>query len=170
MNCEKCKNKKATVFYGDDGGGRHALCAACAESIGRLSESLQMQPAAKGFSPSSALFGSDAEGGGFTLFAGANDTEGRCCPVCATALSQVIGGGREGCPECYAAFEDALFAPAALELAGAACRMPQKKRKALDKERSIASLKQRIKLAIAKEDYELAATIRDEIKKLEAHT
>jgi protein arginine kinase activator len=170
MNCEKCKNKKATVFYGDDGGGRHALCATCAESIGRLSESLQGPQPTKSFSPASALFRADSSEDSLSLHVGVKDGDGRLCPACATALSHVSSAGKVGCPECYTAFLDALFPPDSLENASSLCRMPRKKRNAIEKKRSIASLKQRIKLAVAAEDYELAATIRDEIKKLEART
>ena len=38
MNCEKCKNKKATVFFADDGGSRHALCASCGAIQGKLGQ------------------------------------------------------------------------------------------------------------------------------------
>ena len=37
MNCESCKNKHATVFYADEGGGRHALCQSCARTLGKIS-------------------------------------------------------------------------------------------------------------------------------------
>ena len=167
MNCEKCKNKKATVFYGDDSGGRHALCATCAESIGRLSESLQGPQPTKSFSPASTLFQACSSEDSLSLYVGVNDADGRLCPTCATALSRVSSVGRVGCPECYTAFLDALFPPDSLENASTLCRMPRKKRNAIEKKRSIASLKQRIKLAVAAEDYEQAAKLRDEIRSLE---
>ena len=35
MNCEKCKQRKATLFFADEGGRRHALCAACGALLGK---------------------------------------------------------------------------------------------------------------------------------------
>ena len=37
MNCESCKNKQASVFFADESGGRHALCGACAQALGKIS-------------------------------------------------------------------------------------------------------------------------------------
>ena len=46
--------------------------------------------------------------------------------------------------------------------------MPSSHRTSIDRIRSINDLKARIKIAIETENYELAATLRDEIRKLES--
>lgn len=48
--------------------------------------------------------------------------------------------------------------------------MPKRKRSSIERRRSIATLKQRMRSAVESEDFELAATLRDEIKKLETDT
>ena len=42
MNCEKCKQRKATLFFSDEGGRRHALCAACGALLGKCIKSAQI--------------------------------------------------------------------------------------------------------------------------------
>ncbi len=45
--------------------------------------------------------------------------------------------------------------------------MPSSRRAAIDRIRTMAELRAQIKLAVETEDYELAATLRDKIRKLE---
>ncbi len=175
MNCEKCKNKKATVFYADDGGGQHALCPACAEELGKIShyskanspETLQPLP----FIPSSSLFSlSEQSRNMLPIYAAEADGGERKCHFCSTSISLVRRTGRVGCPECYSLFDELLF-PSILTVDSAiGARMPARRRTAIERRRNIAALKLKIKLAVEAENYELAATLRDEIKKLEIHT
>ena len=105
MNCEKCKNKKATVFYADDGGGQHALCTSCAESLGKLAS--YSEAAASDFSksgqfvPESSLLAlCSGQATAFPLYASRADGAERKCPFCSTSLSMAERTGRVGCPEC----------------------------------------------------------------------
>lgn len=173
MNCEKCKNKKATVFYADDSGGQHALCAACAQSLGKLAHhpaSAQDDAASAAFSVTSSLFSLRADSNesfSMPFVSGNAETRDAKCPFCSSTLSAIQRSGRAGCPDCYSVFGEALFCSTLDTENALGARMPQRKRNLLERRRNIASLKQRMKIAVESEDFELAATLRDEIKKLE---
>lgn len=177
MNCEKCKNKKATVFYADDGGGQHALCAPCAQSLGKLtrhSSSNRDDAVSPAFSVTSSLFSlCNQSNNGFPLLctlADANAHGDSKCPFCSSTLASIQRSGHAGCPDCYTVFGEALF-PRVLDSESAlGARMPKRKRSSIERRRSIATLKQRMRSAVESEDFELAATLRDEIKKLETDT
>lgn len=169
MNCESCKNKQATVFYADEGGGRHALCQACAQSLGKISPYSPSDEETEGklFTPSPTL-SSLVEPKPMGLYSVYSpDASRNTCPYCSTSLESARERGRVGCPECYTVFADALF-PASLSPEKApGARMPSSYRALIDRTRSIAELKAKIKIAVEAENYELAATLRDKIRKLE---
>ena len=169
MNCENCKNKHATVFYADEGGGRHALCAACAQSLKKISP---YSPASEGseigvFIPSPTLF-SLKDHTPTIIYCAKEEDRGRAiCPYCATTLESICEKGRAGCPECYTVFSDSLFPSSRQPESAQGARMPSSRRALIDRLRSIAELKAQIKIAVESENYELAATLRDKIRKLE---
>lgn len=169
MNCESCKNKQASVFYADESGGRHALCQSCAHALGKISQYSPAEDEAQEriYIPSPSL-SSLSKATPLRLYCHKKDTSGvAVCPYCATALESIVEKDRVGCPECYTTFAEALF-PSALtvEIAEGA-RMPSSRRAMIDRIRSISELKAQIKLAVESENYELAATLRDKIRRLE---
>ncbi len=171
MNCENCKNKQATVFYADDSGGRHALCASCAQIMGKISQyppEDQKGDVGKLFVPEPTLSSLTEPEINGRIYLRINEEGGRAvCTYCATTLQAVAEKGRVGCPECYTVFSDLLF-PSSLspESAGGA-RMPSARRAAIDRLRSVSELKAQLRLAVESENFELAATLRDKIRKLE---
>lgn len=172
MNCEKCKNKKASVFYADDSGGQHALCATCAHVLGKIARrpaSSDEDAVAPLFCPTSSLFSlkrTDYES--FSVFhSSQNENNEGKCPFCSTSLITIRRSGRVGCPDCYSVFGEMLF-PSILTAENAiGARMPRRRRISIEQRRNIASLKKRLRAAVEVEDFELAATLRDEIKKLD---
>ena len=172
MNCENCKNKKATVFYADDAGGRHSLCTACGTALGKISAYDPIDApthTTTSFLPSPTLFAFTKEDISLHIFCSAEEDQMRsACKVCSTSLEEIVRSGRFGCTECYASFSDSLF-PSSLTLDNAkGMRMPSSRRDRLDRARLISDMRLKIKVAVEKENYELAATLRDEIRKLEA--
>lgn len=171
MNCEKCKNKKATVFYADESGGRHSLCAACAASLGKISEydHSSHKKTLTPLIPSPTLNSLQPPEPPLPLYCPSNDSDIQSsCPYCATALDIIVSTGKAGCPECYTVFADNLL-PASLNAETAhGARMPSSHRATIDRARSINDLKSRIRIAVETENYELAATLRDEIRRLES--
>lgn len=172
MNCEKCKNKKATVFYADETGGRHSLCSLCAVTLGKVS---QYDPAddpntrATPLIPEPTLTSLCKEDSPLPIYCSANESDlSSTCPYCSTSLESVVTRGRAGCPECYTAFCDLLFPTSLTPESAHGARMPSSRRALIDRVRSINELKSRIKIAVETENYELAASLRDEIRKLES--
>lgn len=169
MNCENCKNKHATVFYADEGGGRHALCQLCAQTLGKISaySPASDSPPQKIFIPQPTLTSLEKKTPTALYSAEFADSPKRICPFCATSLDYVKEGGQAGCPECYAVFGDALFPSSLSPDRAPGARMPSSYRASIDRTRSISELKSKIKIAVEAENYELAATLRDKIRKLE---
>ncbi len=170
MNCEKCKNKKATVFFADEGGGRHALCASCGAIQGKLGQITQGEKIGgeiSVFLPEPTLL--SLSNSPLTLepsFA-INDSS-LVCPVCKTTAGDLAKGGLLGCASCYTVFSDALPTLSDDQTNEALGRMPRYHRSRRDRQIAITQFKSQIKQAVEEENYELAATLRDKIRKLEA--
>ena len=171
MNCEKCKNKKATVFYADESGGRHSLCASCAASLGKISEYNASEPQEHSsvFTPQPTLTSLQPLHTSLPIYCSADEQLlMTSCPHCSTSLETAMSRGRLGCPDCYSIFADALLPSSLSAECARGARMPSSRRSAIDRIRSINDLKSRLKIAVESENYELAATLRDEIRRLEA--
>lgn len=173
MNCEKCKNKKATLFYADEGGGRHALCAACGATKNKLTTLVTTEPESEEKTQSylpaptlTALLPTVER----TIADPPKDPTAKC-PVCATTAGHIAESGRMGCPRCYTVFAD-LF-PAPVSEGGTAttsARMPSGLRKRMEKEAAITRLREELRAAVEGESFELAAVLRDKIKNLTTAT
>lgn len=169
MNCEKCKNKKATLFYADEDGNRHALCATCGTLQGKISTLRSAEEKAESkelFIPEitlTALLRDD------TTIEPFQDTDESLliCGGCKTSVKDVRAGGRVGCPQCYLAFGELLFSDFTPDVTTPSVRMPLRRRKAIERQKSVADLRRQISSAVAEENYELAAALRDKVKRLE---
>ncbi len=171
MNCEKCKNKKATVFYADDVGGRHSLCSVCAATLGKVSGYDPTLSDTKGspFIPEPTLLSLTRNDRSHQLYCSADtNEEAAVCPSCSTSLVSLISGGYAGCPECYTVFCDLIFPTALTPENAKGARMPSSRRESIERLRSISELRSKIRLAIESENYELAASLRDEVRRLES--
>lgn len=86
------------------------------------------------------------------------------CPVCHFKLEDFRSSGRLGCADCYSVFADEIKAEATAageaeapsDMGAAAESAPVRRSK----------LEQQLQAAIAREDYETAARLRDELKNL----
>lgn len=91
----------------------------------------------------------------------------RKCPTCGMTESELRRTGRVGCPDCYATFADILN-PYVQKIHGAtrhigtAPAAPEQ-----PKADPVADLKAQLKAAVESEDYERAASLRDEIRRME---
>jgi len=172
MLCERCKKNEATYYYHENVNGAekaYHLCRECKEdmekkgelgdidlSMGSMFDSFFANPMQSG------LFGS--------LFAPVRTQiqsgEKKCS--CGMTLRELSANGMVGCPECYETF--------ARELAGTVRsihgrnahngRVPAKFREKLSVKQKIEALEQERLEAVKNENYERAAEIRDELKKL----
>lgn len=171
MLCETCKKKEATVFYEETINGAkrsYSLCADCAAALEKQGElSFGHSP----FSlPSFGSFHDTLFGGLFGLSEG-QPQQKKACPQCGTTMSDLRSNGKVGCPECYATFRLELndtirSIHGNVEHVG---RTPSRFRQNRGKADRLASLKQQLKDSIAEEDFERAATLRDEIRSLEGN-
>ncbi len=158
-HCDRCHEKQATVRYRESIGGATrtlALCRDCAEEMGILSAQEDL------FAPFSM----------FSFAPHAAKEEADACPVCHRSLDEIRKTGRFGCSACYDRFADRLdLAPfigkgyKGVATAASAGETAPKKESG---EESLDSLKRQLKSALAVEDYESAAKLRDRIREKEA--
>ena len=172
MLCERCKKNEATYYYHENVNGvekTYHLCRDCKEEMEKKGElgdvDLNMNSLFDSFFADpfkGTLFGS--------LFAPARNqiqsVEKKCS--CGMTLRELSSGGMVGCPACYETF--------ARELAGTVQgihgrnthngRGPAKFREKLGVKQKIEALEKERLEAVKSENYERAAEIRDELKKL----
>ncbi len=172
MNCEKCKNKKATLFYADDQGQRHALCPTCGERHSKLLD-LNSRPAEKSeekreiYLPEPMLSSYWEDFSAFSVLYRRSGNIQMTCKGCGLTSDQLKEDGAPGCPECYEAFAAMLFPTPSPNIPTMNARMPSARRARLDKQKTLTELRVQLRRAVDGENYELAATLRDRIRGLE---
>lgn len=143
MLCERCKANPATVHLTNISGGavrEYHLCESCAKN----------EEFAAGINAFDifSLFGEKKA-----------DEKETACPVCGTTLSEFEKNAVAGCPKCYDVFLP-VIEPMVLKIHGSSEHIKKSGKPDID------SLRQKLKDAVEKEEYEKAACLRDEIKKL----
>ena len=91
------------------------------------------------------------------------------CPACGLAFGDFLEVGRLGCSACYQAFSEQL-GPFLNKIHGAVShtgKRPQQETKSLDLRHTLSRLQTDLDKAIADEQYELAADLRDQIRDFE---
>lgn len=192
MKCNKC-GKEATTHLRQNINGQVTefwLCAECAEEMGVGG----MFSGFGGFGSFGSL-GFGGFGGMESLlgsFFGSHAPaksipEQTRCSVCGSTFRDISERGKAGCANCYDVFSSQLqhtierihgrcvhngklpgkSTPASMPKNTAAAAKPEVQNKAPEKE-SIESLRAKLREAVAKEEYEKAAQLRDEIRRLEA--
>ncbi|MFN2432264.1 MAG: UvrB/UvrC motif-containing protein [Gemmatimonadota bacterium] len=165
MQCEECKKTKAVIHFtqivNDETETKH-LCQKCAAKKG-----LQASP------PASLPLTDFLSGIGGQVFAAAVEGGAGACPHCGSTFQDFRRSGKLGCAQCYVAFEREMRMllrkihgshhhvgisgePRAIAAAGGS------------PEARLRELRGRLKDAIDREAYELAAKFRDQIVVLEA--
>lgn len=177
MLCEACKKNEATFYYQENVNGvkkTYRLCRSCADAMTASGEIGQFD-AEKYFASSplgTSLFGESLASLLFGTGEGKPGTalSEKACSGCGMTLREFARDGMAGCPQCYTDFEDELAATIR-RVQGKSShtgRVPAKRKEMQDLRQKIADLESEQKKAIAAEDYERAAQIRDELKKLRA--
>ena len=168
MNCEKCKQRKATLFFSDEGGRRHALCAACGTLLGKAVTPSAVSQSDTGarFVPATTL--TSLSGSGCVLITRSARTDSATvCRGCGISADEISSSGEPGCPECYTTFGGTLLPAFPTAASAYSSRMPSRRRARLDREKNLSELRVKLRRAVDSEDFELAATIRDSIRALE---
>ncbi|MDR2006853.1 MAG: UvrB/UvrC motif-containing protein [Acidaminococcales bacterium] len=165
MLCEKCKNKPATVYITKLINGQkteHMLCIDCARKEHALPEGLETGPVSvdsllKGF------FGASQ------VSVPGPQAESAVCPVCGMTMPKLAECGRFGCNECYKVFDDAALRTIK-HIHGRKRhigKIPARVGGAFSMRRKIVDLRTKLETHVSREEYEEAAKLRDEIKRLE---
>lgn len=160
MLCQNCKRNDAGVHLKRIVGGESAeihLCSACAAALG-------VRDAVSGFSPFGDMLGSLTGAGNLRS---ANRV--LRCETCGFSFDDIARTGLPGCPDCYRTFTVKLR-PTIGKIHGRAVfrgKIPEKLDSPKAAGSEIAALRAQLERAVAAEDYETAALLRDRIRLLQ---
>lgn len=159
MVCDVCKTNTATVYLTQivDGNMKKInLCEACSKDKGVSDPT--------GFALADLLLGL----GETQQVEQAASTEH--CPVCSFTQADFKKTGRLGCSECYKTFAEGLGSLIKAMHKGTKHRgkIPARLFRNMMLSDRLNELRRNLEEAVSKEDYESAATIRDEIRNLES--
>lgn len=161
MNCERCGQRPARVKYieVEEGEKRSRwLCEVCAAE-----EGARVTPPPDNPAPEELSLFMGAED---NLDAAASPQPPRTCPHCGTAFAALEDDGLLGCTRCYEVFREGLrpvlhrFHRAAVHVGKA----PRARGPVAQRRVRLNELRRRLDAAVAAEDYEQAARLRDEIE------
>ncbi|OOM74420.1 UvrB/UvrC motif-containing protein [Clostridium sp. BL-8] len=171
MLCEKCKKNEAKInLITVMNGQKHEiwLCENCAKDIANIPF----------FSPIMQNINFPFQGVLSELLTNADSNKTNIdsskvkeivCPSCGLTYDEFKKTGRLGCSECYEEFKVVLEPRIKSLQAGVkhVGKVPKIKGKELVQKRKLKDLKEEMQKLIVDEEYERAAIVRDEIKKLE---
>ena len=161
MLCDICKKNVATVHLTQMVEGKTKkvdLCEACSKEKGVDDPT--------GFSLADLLLGLGAAQEIEQASAGGEIK----CPHCGFTQADFKKAGRLGCSECYKVFAEGLESLLKTMHKGTKHlgKVPQVFRQSQDLADKLKSLQKKLEKAITNEDFETAATLRDEVKALKA--
>jgi len=158
MNCDVCKQNQATVFLTQIVEGKMQkvnLCESCSKEKGVTDPT--------GFALADLLLGLGAaqeiERGGSV----------QKCPVCGFSQADFKKTGRLGCSNCYETFAEGLQSLLKGMHKGTVHlgKKPSRLARSLEREAQLKQLQRDLRKAVAEENYESAAQLRDQIRHLE---
>jgi protein arginine kinase activator len=182
MKCDRCENEATVHEVMIKGGKRQEkhLCEACAKSAGTV------QAPAAAHAPITELLTeyitTQAAGAGAPATGAPAATNAVECSECGMSYAQFRHSGLLGCARCYSTFEGQLSPLLARAHEGGTHHTGKSPRRGVEPgasaaneaaavaaglERRAAVLRQQLAEAVAGEQYERAAAIRDELAKLE---
>ena len=166
MLCDKCKKNPATVHMQQFIMGKKAelhLCQECTFNFSVPDVPIALENMFKGFleQMQSKILPMNQQT--------ASAAPTNACTNCGMTGEELKAGGKLGCRECYSSFSDEVVA--ILKNVQSSTRHTGKFPKRLGKEmlyiRQVGDLRANLSKAIAEENFELAAKLRDEIRALE---
>ena len=170
MLCEKCKIKKAVVFYTELDRTHHSLCNVCATEIkANVRDYIGIADAdGKKYSPTSYLY--ELCCGENSMYYCKDDLDNSLlCGECKISISDILVRGYLNCPMCYDSFKecDQTNCYGDFEYQTASAQMPRRYSQKLLREQKIHTLRTNLRVAVESENFELAAQLRDEIKRMD---
>lgn len=159
MLCSVCKEAEATVHLTQIVGDKMQkvdLCEACSKQKGVNDPT--------GFSLADLLLGLGAA----QEVEQASGTSDLKCPNCGFTQADFKKSGRLGCPECYNVFSEGLegLLKTMHKATKHVGKVPQALKAVRDFKEKMKSLQKKLDKAVAEENFEQAAQLRDELKQL----
>lgn len=158
MNCDVCKKNQATVFLTQIVEGNMQkvnLCESCSKEKGVTDPT--------GFALADLLLGLGA--------AQEIDKSGTVtkCPACGFTQADFKKTGRLGCPACYETFGEGLggLMKGMHKGSNHIGKVPTRMAQSLERDQQLKDLQRELRKAVADENYESAADLRDRIKTLQ---
>jgi protein arginine kinase activator len=161
MQCQFCKKREATIHVTNVEGSKVRaihICPLCAEERG-FDELKKSNFAMTDFV--AGLFDS-------AFAAAEKGASPDSCPNCGTSYSAFQDVGRLGCSQCYEFFQKQLL-PLLRSIHGNTRhlgKVPQRYGKQVSLRRKVRELQEELELAVQLEQFERAAELRDEIRRL----
>lgn len=165
MICEECRQESATVHITKITNGRKTelhLCRRCAQAHDELDFSFEPKLSLPNLLGS--LLGENMRGSREALRKAKVQ-----CPSCGLTFAQFSQIGKMGCSECFRAFDEQL-APLLRRIHGSSRhtgKVPRRGQGAIRFVRELGQLREELKLRVKKEEFEKAASLRDQIRALE---
>lgn len=168
MMCQECGEKPASLHFTKIINGEKTefhLCESCARDKGEL-----LPGGHNGFSIHHLLSGMLNFGYGDQKKAEAKATPNELrCETCGLTYKQFSKIGRFGCSDCYHHFESVLE-PLFRRVHGNTAhsgKVPERTGGKLKRKRELAELREKLQHLVAREEFEEAAAVRDQIRVLE---
>ena len=158
MLCSICKEKPASVHLTDIKGDKIQkvdLCEDCAKSKGVNDSTFAIADMLLGLGASQEI---EQASGGVEIK----------CPQCGFTQADFKKSGRLGCPECYKTFAEGLggLLKTMHKDTRHTGKVPEGMRQARDESKRLDALQKKLAQAVKDEDFEQAAALRDEIKRM----
>jgi len=175
MLCEKCKKRTATVFYNENINGKTRSYSLCGECAAKLREKGNLQDITSmigSFADPFAVLHDDLFSGFFGIPAMKSVPAAKKCRDCGCTYSDIAETGKVGCPTCYEIFGDELsrMIQSVHGTTSHTGSVPARHRAKQARAEELRRLKKELQEAVQKEDYERAATLRDEVRKLQSES
>ncbi|AOZ93326.1 UvrB/UvrC motif-containing protein [Paenibacillus crassostreae] len=168
MLCQECGNKPATLHFTKIVSGEKTefhICESCAREKGEM-----IPGVSGGFSIHSLLSGLiDFDTANKIKSGVGKDIQPLRCEDCGMTYSQFSKAGRFGCSSCYKYFNTRLD-PLFKRVHGSTShvgKVPIRGGAQIQVKRRLQDMKNELQLRIAQEEFEEAATLRDQIRELE---
>lgn len=176
MLCKNCGKKQASIYYKQTINGKtkeYALCEDCAEKLKKSGELDIKMPSVWDMHDYSLglddLFGINGLLSSPFESVKSVRTEKKKCSLCGSTFDDLVKNGKVGCAKCYEIFADELRRTIE-SIHGKeqhTGRAPKRIKAKESKTNKLNALRAELKTAIEKQEFEQAAVLRDEIRKLE---
>ncbi|MCL1859453.1 MAG: UvrB/UvrC motif-containing protein [Oscillospiraceae bacterium] len=175
MLCEKCNKNIANVYLKNNINGNiteNYLCSSCAGELYGQNYMNLFDNVDSDFNFKSDIFNmlnfNKTSLPSASSSSPAKTAKNNICPMCGSTFNDIIQSAKAGCAKCYETFKNE-FEPNVIRIHGTARhtgKIPQNLNTQITAKRKIEELNIKLKKMIADQNFEEAAVIRDEIKKI----